>query len=644
MPGDHRTATAGEPVTAPFGSWTSAWTAAEVVAGARGLSGLVADGRRLAWAESRPAEGGRVAVLMWTSGGEVQDVLPRGMSARSRVHEYGGGVLAMRQDWLAVVNDADQAIYVREADGPWRRLDHTPGLRHADPCLDLPGRRCVVVEEDHRSGSRPVSRIVALELDGSARVVLAEGADFHAAPRTSRDGQWLAWLEWDDPDMPWDSTRLVLAGRDGRERRIVAGGPGVSVVQPEWDGEGRLWFAEDRSGRWQLAWCVPEDTLRFRPGPPAEGEVGQPAWVFAMHSYAVATGVAAIVDRRGGRGHLLVEDRGIWEAALPDLPDVSDVAAGEGLVAVIASSPADPPAVRVRVDRGAWQTIWQPGMPPDPEQVSWPRAVWAPGPAGEVHAWFYPPHNPAFRGPDGALPPLLVRTHGGPTSQATAGYAPSIQYWTSRGIAVVDVNYSGSTGFGRAYRERLRGRWGELDVADVVAVVDRLVRDGLVDGDRVAIAGGSAGGLTTLACLVFTDRFRAGLCRYGIGDLRLLAQDTHKFEARYLDGLVGPWPEARAVYEARSPGLHLDRLAAPILVLQGGEDKVVPPSQAEAIVAAAEAAGAPVALVLFPDEGHGFRKAGNMERALKAELTFLGAVFGFETDEAVPDLEIRNLA
>lgn len=627
---------------APFGSWPSHWTAAGVVAGARGLSALAVDGDLVAWAESRPDEGGRVTILAWSPGGAVRELLPSGMSARSRVHEYGGGVLALRDGWMAVVNDADQALYVRERDGEFLRLAHEAGLRHTDPCINLTGGRCVVVEEDHREGDRPVNRVVGLSLDGASRVVLAEGADFFMAPRVSPDGRWLAWLQWNDPDMPWDSTTLWLARADGTEARPLAGGSGVSVVQPEWDGSGRLWFASDESGRWQLAWCSEADGWLVQPGPSTPGEVGQPAWVFGMHSYAVRSGAVAIVDRREGRGHLLVLQDDAWEPALEELPDIGDVAAGPDLVAVIGSSPREPAAVRVRRPGGEWEVVWRSGPPPDPATVSLPEAVWAPGPAGDVHAWFYPPANPGYAGPAGERPPLLVRTHGGPTSQANPGYGPGIQYWTSRGIAVVDVNYGGSTGFGRAYRERLRGRWGELDVADVVAVVDHLAAGGLVDGERVAIAGGSAGGFTTLACLVFTGRFRAGLSRYGIGDLRLLATDTHKFEARYLDGLVGAWPAEQALYEARSPGLHLARLTAPMLVLQGGEDKVVPPSQAEAIVAAAEAARVPVALEFFPDEGHGFRKAPNMERALQAELTFLGAVFGFTPDEALPDLEIRN--
>jgi dipeptidyl aminopeptidase/acylaminoacyl peptidase len=654
-------AAADDTVPAPFGSWTTPVTSELVVAAAVRLGELRVDGDDVVWAEGRPAEGGRTQLVRRRPGGTTEDLLPDGVNARTAVHEYGGAGWWVRDGVVWFVDWADQRLY-RLAPGAAAPVPLTPeparprGDRYADGEVSPDGARIVCVRERHLGEHATDVRNEIVTLDARApsepRVVVT-GPDFVAAPRLSPDGATLAWLQWDHPAMPWDAAQLVVRDLATGEETIVAGGPGESVAEPRWRPDGSLWFLSDRTDWWNLYRWEPGTDIA--PVVRIEADIGVPAWVFGTARYAVLDDGRVVFARwRGGMDGLAVRGvDGVFDLDVPFTAVGAVVAAGPDAVVVVAGSPTAEPGVH-RVDlAGPRLTTLRPprDLHLDPGYLSVPEPVRFPSVdgAGEprtAHALFYPPANARFRGPDGERPPLLVVIHGGPTSKAVPVLAVGVQYWTSRGFAVVDVDYGGSSGYGRPYRELLRERWGVVDVEDCLAAARTLAQRGQVDPDRLCIRGGSAGGYTTLAALARDDTpFAAGADHFGVADLEALARETHKFESRYLDGLIGPYPAARVVYVERSPLTHVDRLRRPLIVLQGDEDEIVPPAQSEVIVAALRAKEIPVAYLVFDGEQHGFRRAENVRRALDAELSFYAQVLGFTLppDEGIAPVEVENL-
>jgi len=619
--------------TARYGSWRSPITSDFIVAQAIGLSDIQLDGEDTYWVESRPAEAGRSVIVKCEPGGAAVDVVAAPFNARTRVHEYGGGAYGVSQGSVFFSNFSDQKIYRAGNDSP--RPLTAEGLRYADLLVDPPRQRLIAVQEDHRTaGSEPVNSLVAIPFDGSQPVTLASGRDFYSSPRLSPDGQRLAWLTWSHPNMPWDGTELWLAdvAADGGlpSPRLVAGGAAESVFQPEWSPGGVLHFVSDRTGWWNL---YRVDAERAAPLLPMEAEFGMPQWVFGMTCYAfVAEDRIACAWNRNGLWSLgLLDTR---SQHLRDLGiagrDFSYVCATSGRIVVKAGAPEKPAAIlQIDLLTGACKSLKQSSPAPGPEL----QPCLSPGqpyefPAGNgerAYAFFYRPRNPEFAGPADERPPLLVKCHGGPTAAATNTLDLRTQYWTSRGYAMLDVNYGGSTGYGRRYRDRLKGQWGVVDVEDCVKGAEALASQGLVDGKRMMITGGSAGGYTVLCALAFHKIFSGGASHYGVSDLEALTRDTHKFESRYLESLVAPYPAEAGLYQRRSPVHFARQMTAPVIFFQGEDDKVVPPNQTEMMVDALRAQGLPVGYVLFAGEGHGFRRGDNIKRAIDGEFAFYDA-------------------
>ncbi len=635
---------------APHGAWKSSITADLIVGETVGLGQVACDGSDIYWTELRPSEGGRTVLRRCSADGVISDLTPEEFSVRTRAHEYGGGAYSVCDGVVYFCNAVDQRLMIQDQGSMPVLLTEGGPWRFADMRADTTRRRIIAVQEDHAEDlAEPANRLVAIGADGSV-TVLAEGADFFAAPRLSPDGRWLAWLSWDHPDMPWDATRLWLAEFDDNgalpEPVCIAGGEGEAVFQPEWSPDGVLHFVSDPTGWWNLyRW----EGTRKEAVCTMAAEFGLPQWVFGMTTYGfdsegniVAT---YALDGRWRLGRIDVKSGMLAEIETPYC-DYGSLKVSGGRVTFLAGHTSEPSAlVAIDLESGAVEVVCKStDASIDPGHVSIARAVHFPTTGGrEAHGFYYPPTNSDFAAPAGELPPLIVKSHGGPTGQTGESLNFKIQYWTSRGFAVLDVNYGGSTGYGRAYRDQLQGAWGVVDVDDCVAGADYLVAQGDVDGERLIITGGSAGGYTTLSALTFRDTFRAGASHYGIGDLSTLATDTHKFESRYLDRLVGPWPESEALYRARSPINFAAQLDCPVIFFQGLDDKVVPPNQAETMVDALRAKGTPVAYCPFAGEGHGFRQAENMKRALEGELYFYGRVFGFKPADEIEALEIDNL-
>lgn len=620
----------------PYGTWPSPIDAGIALKASKGYGALTAAGKALYWLESRPEEGGRSTLIEWRDG-QSREITPAPWNPRSRVHEYGGGAYCVADGAAYFVNFADQDIFAADlGGGDVRRVTDTGGdVRYADLAWD--GTALLAVRETHRDDGEPVNDLARVAPDTGAETTLHEGHDFYAAPRPSADGR-LAFLVWDHPNMPWDGTQLMVADRDG-QATVVAGGASESIVQPTWLGE-KLLFVSDAGGYWNLhaydesgVYCLLEEAAEY----------AGPAWQFGA-SYYVPVGPGHVVARRVAAGvpSLVVVD--IEQGFASPLHDAcagyGGLAATPAGVAFVAGYAKQSGRV-VRLSLPSRETTVVASPPPAPvadDAISVPEPIAFPSDSGEAHAYFYPPRNGASQGALGELPPLLVITHGGPTSATSATLSWGVQFYTSRGWAVVDVDYGGSTGYGRAYRERLNGRWGIVDVADCVACVRHLIAAGRADPARVAIKGGSAGGYTTLAALAFSDMFRAGASHYGIGDLRALDRDTHKFESRYVGTLTG----GGDAVDARSPIHHIDQLNCPVIFFQGAQDRIVPPNQAEAMRDALREKGIPVAYLLFEGEGHGFRRAENVRRAMEAEYAFFCRVFGIEPADELPPLEIDN--
>ncbi|HTJ76548.1 MAG TPA: prolyl oligopeptidase family serine peptidase [Acidimicrobiales bacterium] len=562
-------------------------------------------------------------IVRWAPGGDPVDVLPPPFSARTTVHEYGGGAFAVHGDDVYFSNFADQRLYRLGAGAITPEGD---GARYADGDVSPDGTRLACVRERH-AGDHVINDLVTIPTDGSAAPTpIAAGHDFYAAPRWSPDGSRLAWLAWDHPRMPWDGTVLEV---DGQRR---AGGPDESISQPRWSPDGALHWISDRTGWWNLY-------REGEPLAPMDAEFAGPDWVFGQSTYAfLPDGRLVATWSAGGTARLAV----LGDEPL-DLPytSFSSIRAFGDRIAAIAASPTIAPQVVVLDDPATVVRRSRP-TPVDPRYLSTPRPIEFPTTGGgTAHGLFYPPTNQDCAAPAGERPPLVVTSHGGPTAAASTSLELRTQFWTSRGFAVVDVDYRGSTGYGRAYRKELDGRWGVVDVDDCLAAARFLAAAGQVDGDRMAIRGSSASGLTTLLALT-RGVFAAGASLYGVADLAALATDTHKFEARYLDGLVGPWPEAADVYRQRSPLTHAGELSAPLIIFQGLDDKVVPPAQAEVLVAALRAARLPFAYLTFEGEAHGFRRAETLQRVMEAELSFYGQVLGFIPADDIEPVEIER--
>lgn len=638
---------------APYGSWRSPVTADLLVAQAVRLGQVTVDGDDVYWNEGRPAEGGRQVVVRMDSDGATTDVIPAGFGARTLAHEYGGQSYAVRDGVVFFSNFADQRVYrVDPGSSDPRPLSDAPtvpsSVRFADHTVSVDGAWLLCVRERHlgSSAAEVANDLVAVSTDGGEPVVLVEGSDFFAAPRLSPDGTTLAWLSWDHPNMPWDGTELWSApfvdGRRVGPAVRVAGGPTESVSQPRWSPDGRLHYISDRTGWWNL---YDGDGL---PLCPREAEFSLPDWVFGQSSYGFLSdgAVVAAMGERGFFGLVVVRDGDATKVDGPwsSVSSLHVVGNGTSVVALAASPTVASAVVRIEVPSGG-TTVLRKSRPDalDAAVISVPEAIEFPTTDGHTaHAFFYPPRNPDFVGVDGERPPLIVMSHGGPTSAARAELDVSLQYWTSRGFAVVDVNYGGSTGFGREYRNRLRDAWGVVDVDDCVNAAEWLASEGRVDGHRMVITGGSAGGYTTLAALTFRDVFAAGASHYGVADAEALAKDTHKFESRYLDGLIGPYPAARDIYVARSPIHHTALLDRPMILFQGLEDRVVPPDQAEMMAQALREKGIPFAYLAFEGEQHGFRKAETITRVAEAELWFYGKVLGFDPADEIAPVPLEN--
>jgi dipeptidyl aminopeptidase/acylaminoacyl peptidase len=606
-----------------YGSWPSPLTADRVTAGALRFDHIQLDGDDVYWLEGRASEGGRYVIVKLTPQGSV-DVTPPGFNVRTRVHEYGGAAYTVHDGTIYFANFTDQRVYRH-------RLGETPapttddGAFYADMRMDGPRNRLISVREKN-----DVNTIVVV--DGE---VLVEGADFYSDPIISPDGTRLAWLQWNHPNMPWDGTELWVglftdAGTIGA-REKVAGGPEESIFQPEWSPDGALYFVSDRTGWWNL-WRGDEPIY------PMAADFGKPQWTFSMVTYAfVSPKTIAATYVQQGRWKLAlvnIESTTFEPVELP-LQPLEAIRAREDAIYFIGGSATHAPAI-VRLDApfrdGRMQVLKESASEAIPHGwIAVAEPVTFKVKDRDVHAFYYPPTNPEVDPPLDEKPPLLVVTHGGPTGSTSDVLDPKIQFWTSRGFAVLDVDYSGSTGYGRTYRDRLKGQWGIVDVEDAVGGAEAMVAEGKADPDRLIIRGGSAGGYTTLAALTFHRTFKAGASYYGISDLEVLQQDTHKFESRYNDSLLGPWPDARDVYRARSPIHFCDQLSCPIILFQGLDDKVVPPNQSEMMAEAARKKGLKVKYVTFEGEQHGFRKAENIIRALEEELAFYRDVFGITT-------------
>ncbi|WP_017660033.1 S9 family peptidase [Baaleninema simplex] len=641
--------TPNRPAIAPYGTWKSPITSDLIASGSIRLGGLAFDGDEIYWVEGRPSEGGRNVLVRRQPDGTTADVTPQDYNVRSRVHEYGGGAFVVDNGVVYFSNVSDGRIYRQPLGETPQPLTPEGAFRYADFVVDRSRDRLLCVREDHSGEGEPENTLVTVGFDGSVEV-LVSGCDFYASPALSPDGNQLAWLSWNHPNMPWDGTQLWLADIDDNGKlsngKTVTGGANESVFQPQWSPNGTLYFASDRASWWNLYRL---GKVGVEPLFPLNAEFATPQWVFGMSTYAFLGGDRLICA---------YTQQGMWQMATLNLgtkrlqnletpyTQISSVRGRGDRVAFLGSSPTESSAlVLMDVDRDDMKILRRSSdLEVDPSYISKPEAIEFPTENGQTaYGFFYPPTNPDYQAPDGEKPPLLVKSHSGPTASASTGLRLSIQYWTSRGFGFLEVNYGGSTGYGRDYRQRLDGNWGVVDVDDCANGAKYLVDRGLVDGDRLAITGSSAGGYTVLCALTFRDTFKAGASYYGVSNLETWAADTHKFELRYIDRLVGPYPERKDVYEARSPIHFVDRLSCPTIFFHGLEDTVVPPSQAEQMVEALRKKGLPVAYVPFEGERHGFRQAETIKRALDAEFYFYSRVFGYEPADDIEPVEIENL-
>ena len=622
-----------------YGSWKSPIAPKTITAKTVGLGGVTALGEDIYWLEARPEEKGRNVLVKQSPDGTTEDVTPTPFNVRTRVHEYGGGAYLIAEDGIFFSNFSDSRVYFQPTGSTPQALTAESTRRYTDFVLDKERNRLICVCEDRVQGAKePTNSLLAIALNSGEITTIAEGEDFYAAPRLSPDGSKLAYLSWNHPFMPWDSTLLHLCKvqADGSidNGEIIAGSETESICEPQWSPDGLLYFSSDRTDWWNIYRRL--NSGEIEPLHQMAAEFAYPHWVFGLSTYSfINKDLIACTYSQNGSWHLGKIDITKKQFTAIDTPytNISSMSAdSHGNALFIASQPDKTSAVvSYSIQQQQATIIRQAGeLTLDPGYISIPQEITFPTENGlEAHAWYYPPTNKDFTAPEGELPPLFVKSHGGPTAAASVSLSLRIQYWTSRGFGYLDVNYGGSIGYGRKYRDRLKGSWGIVDVQDCVNAAKYLASQNLADENKLVISGGSAGGYTTLAALTFYDTFKAGASYYGVSDLEILARDTHKFEARYLDSLVGEYPQEKAIYQERSPLYHLEGLSCPVIFFQGLEDKVVPPNQAEMMVKAIKNKGLKVKYVTFPDEGHGFRAADNIQKAIEEEFAFYAEVFGF---------------
>lgn len=638
-----------QPRQAPYGSWASVITSQLITSASIRLAQPAIDGDYSYWLEGRPQEKGRTVLVRRGKDGNT-DVTPEPYNVRTLAHEYGGGAYTVKGGTVYFVNFSDQRIY--QITGTEIRPVTAEGAYHyADIVVDASRKRLICVREDQTvKGNEAVTTIVAISLDNGKQTVLIEGNDFYSTPSLSPDGRRLSWLTWMHPNMPWDESQVWVSDisddEDGKLKgaRLVAGGKDESCFQPQWSPQGELFFISDRTGFWNIYRGDQSPLLVLE----RKTDFGTPQWIFGLSTYDFLNDgrlVCTFEDEGLTRLAFLDAERGKLSPIDSQWQDFEYIRCGSGRVIFIAGSNTEMNSIVEMNAASDKFAVLQKSSPVqlDAGYVSVAQPIKFPTEGGrESYAFFYPPRNKDFTAPSGELPPLIVKSHGGPTSASSSTLSLGIQYWTSRGFAVVDVNYGGSTGFGREYRNRLYDSWGIVDMDDCVNAAKFLSKQGKVDSNRMAITGGSAGGYTTLCALTFRDVFKAGTSSFGVSDLEALAKDTHKFESRYLDRLVGPYPKAKDIYVARSPINFAEKIKCPVLFLQGDEDKVVPPSQSVSMVNALRKNGVPVAYIEFAGEQHGWRKAETIKRALDAELYFYGQIFGFTPADTIDKVEIKN--
>ncbi|MCP5098804.1 MAG: S9 family peptidase [Chloroflexi bacterium] len=640
------------PVT-PYGAWKSPISSDFIVAGSIRLGQIVLDGDAIYWSEGRPSENGRNIIIKWTPDDGMEEMTPAGFNVRSRVHEYGGASFTVHDDVIYFSNFLDQQLYTQYPFSLAEPLTNPDNLRFADGIVDGRHGRMLCIREQHTKGKEAVNTLVSVNLDGfnETGTILAEGNDFYATPRLSSDGTKLAWITWNHPNMPWDGTELWVAdlNEDGtiQNQTLVAGGKDESIFQPVWSPNGVLHFVSDRTNWWNLYRWVDGEV---EPLYPMDAEFGLPQWVFGMSTYGFESDHTIICA---------YTQNGIWQLArlntttkqldkiATPYTSITGIQVSEG-VAVFSGGSATIPGSIVRMDLHTQEMNvlrQSANLMVEANYLSVPESIEFPTENGLTsYGIYYPPQNGGFVAPVDEKPPLLVLSHGGPTGATSTTLNLRIQYWTSRGFAVLDVNYGGSTGYGRSYRQRLNGEWGIVDVQDCINGAKYLGDQGLVDSNRLAIRGGSAGGYTTLCALTFHDTFSAGASHFGISDIEALAKETHKFESRYMETMIGPYPEMRDLYIERSPIHATDKINCPLILFQGLEDKVVPPNQSEMLFDAVKAKGIPVAYVPFEGEQHGFRQAPNIKRALDGEFYFYSKVFNYTPADEIKPIDIENLS
>ena len=635
-----------------YGSWKSPITSELIVSKTIGVGSIKISGENIYWLEKRPQEKGRNVIVGCSEQTGIKSVTPEPLSVRSKVHEYGGGAYVVDKNTIYFSNYKDGRIYQQVVNKQPQPLTNKVKQRYADIIIDTARNRLICICEDHeRADGEAQNSIVTISLSTGKIDVLVSGNDFYSSPTLSPNGKQLAWLSWNHPNMPWDSTYLWLANLEDQvvgEPQLIAGGEEESICEPKWGEDGQLYFSSDRTNWWNIYRLNQTGTIEVLHQMAAE--FAYPHWVFGLSTYGFV-GVDRLVCAYSSNGS--------WNLGVIDLKsksfkaiktrytNISDVQGiKSGSVVFVGGSPTEATAiVKLELETGKEQVLKQSGdLTIDLEYLALPEAIAFPTKDDlTAYAWYYPPTNKDFAAPAGELPPLIVKSHGGPTAGASVDLNLRIQYWTSRGFGYLDVNYGGSIGYGREYRQRLDGKWGIVDIADCVNAAKYLVEQGRVDKKRLVITGSSAGGYTTLAALTFKDTFKAGASYYGVSDLEILAKDTHKFESRYLDRLIGKYPEEQEIYQKRSPIHHTEKLDCPIIFFQGLEDKVVPPNQAEMMFQTIKKKGLPVAYVAFEQEAHGFRMSANIKKALDSEFYFYARIFGFSPAETIEPIEIINL-
>ncbi|GFE69514.1 S9 family peptidase [Chroococcus sp. FPU101] len=634
-----------------YGSWKSPITSDLIVAETISLSEASIDRNDVYWLEGRPSEGGRNVLVKHSSDGEIREITPQPYNIRTRVHEYGGGSYLVSDGIIYFVNYADQQIYRQQVDtNTPQPLTTITKLRYADLILDKNRDRLICVCEDHTdSEQEPENYLASIDLQNGTIKKLAFGADFYTSPRLSPDGNQLAWIEWNHPHMPWDESQLWRANFDKRgnleNRQCLIANIEESICEPRWSPDGYLYFSSDHTLWWNLYRYQNEPVSIYQ----TEAEFAYPHWIFGISTYGfINPDKIACIYTQNGRWYLALIDLKTQQLQPINLPytNIFCLKVQEEKLVFIGSSPTQTAAI-IQYDFKTQETTILKNaseLTIDLKYISCPEAIAFPTDNGlTAYAWYYPPKNSDYQLGLDEKPPLLVKSHGGPTAAASVGLNLRIQYWTSRGFGYLDVNYGGSTGYGRSYRQRLDHNWGIVDVQDCINGAKYLVKQGKVDENRLAISGGSAGGYTTLAALTFHDTFKAGASYYGVSDLEILCKDTHKFESRYLDRLIGLYPAQKEIYVKRSPIHFIDRLSCPVIFFQGLEDKVVPPNQAEIMVKALRKKGLPVAYVPFVGEQHGFRRAETIKKALDGEYYFYSRIFGFSMADTIDPIEITNL-